>query len=82
MNAVEEDVVDAREVDKVLSEVAGMAGRWSLFRKFLYERLQVRDPHFGLASPTNGCHRMSQSPTTRLQRYKIRHKTLHKLQSR
>ncbi|KAJ3558060.1 hypothetical protein NM688_g1138 [Phlebia brevispora] len=37
---IEEDTVDAREVDKVLSEVAGMAGRWSLFRKFLYERLK------------------------------------------
>ena len=37
----EEDNVDAREVDKVLTEVSSMAGRWSLFRKFLYERLKV-----------------------------------------
>lgn len=41
MSAVEEDPVDAREIDKVLTEVAGMAGRWSLFRKFLHERLKV-----------------------------------------
>lgn len=41
MNSQEEDVVDAREIDKVLSEVVGMAGRWSLFRKFLRGRLQV-----------------------------------------
>ena len=41
MNGVEDDTVDAREIDKVLTEVAGMAGRWGLFRKFLYERLSV-----------------------------------------
>ena len=39
---VDDETVDAREIDKVLTEVAAMAGRWSLFRKFLYERLQVR----------------------------------------
>lgn len=33
--------MDPREIDKVLSEVAGMSGRWSLFRKFLAEQLQV-----------------------------------------
>lgn len=36
-----EDEVDAREVDKVISEVAGMASRWNLFRRFLYDRLRV-----------------------------------------
>lgn len=41
MNAVDEDAVDAREIDKVLTEVSGMGGRWGLFRKFLYERLKV-----------------------------------------
>lgn len=39
--SADEDPVDPREIDKVLTEVAGMAGRWSLFRKFLYNRLQV-----------------------------------------
>ncbi|KIY70035.1 COG4-domain-containing protein [Cylindrobasidium torrendii FP15055 ss-10] len=34
---MEEDAVDPREVDKVLVEIANMAGRWNLFRKFLYE---------------------------------------------
>lgn len=39
--AVEMDEVDPREVDKTLSEIAGMSGRWNLFRKFLVEQLQV-----------------------------------------
>lgn len=37
----EEAVVDPREIDRVLSELAGMVGRWSLFRKFLTESLSV-----------------------------------------
>ncbi|KAF8835442.1 COG4-domain-containing protein [Paxillus ammoniavirescens] len=32
--------VDPREIDKTLSEIAGMSGRWYLFRKFLIEQLQ------------------------------------------
>ena len=37
-----EDVaVDPREIDKVLSELAGMIGRWHLFKKFLSEALRV-----------------------------------------
>ncbi|THH27626.1 hypothetical protein EUX98_g6565 [Antrodiella citrinella] len=40
---VDEEIVDPREIDKVLSEVAGMAGRWSMFRKFLYDRLGDED---------------------------------------
>ena len=45
MNIPEEDAVDAREIDKVITEVAGMGGRWGMFRKFLYERLKVSYPH-------------------------------------
>ena len=41
---IEDDSIDPREIDKVLTEVSGMAGRWGLFRKFLYNRLQVRIP--------------------------------------
>lgn len=37
----EVDEVDPREIDKTLSEIAGMSGRWHLFRKFLVEQLQV-----------------------------------------
>ena len=37
----EEIVVDPREIDKVLSEVAAMIGRWHLFKKFLSEALKV-----------------------------------------
>ncbi|KAH9890716.1 COG4-domain-containing protein [Cubamyces lactineus] len=36
----DEDLVDPREIDKVLSEAAGMSGRWGLFRKFMHERLK------------------------------------------
>ncbi|KAH9925281.1 COG4-domain-containing protein [Fomitopsis serialis] len=35
-----DEEVDPREIDKVLSEAAGMSGRWSLFRKFMYDRLK------------------------------------------
>jgi hypothetical protein len=37
----DEAAVDPREIDRVLSELAGMIGRWSLFRKFLAEALSV-----------------------------------------
>ncbi|KAI0693895.1 COG4-domain-containing protein [Cytidiella melzeri] len=43
MNVVEEDTVDAREIDKVITEVAAMGGRWSMFRKFLYDRFKEED---------------------------------------
>lgn len=33
--------VDPREIDKVLSEVAGMIGRWQLFKRFLFDALKV-----------------------------------------
>jgi COG4 transport protein len=37
----EEFAIDPREIDKVLSELAGMVGRWHLFKKFLSEDLKV-----------------------------------------
>ncbi len=37
----EEDLVDPREIDKVVTEAAGMSGRWGLFRKFMHDRLKV-----------------------------------------
>lgn len=37
----EEAPVDPREIDRILSELAGMIGRWSLFKKFLTESLSV-----------------------------------------
>jgi conserved oligomeric Golgi complex subunit 4 len=39
----EEGMVDPREIDKVLTEVAGMSGRWSLFKRFLIDSPKVRD---------------------------------------
>ncbi|KAF5386630.1 hypothetical protein D9615_001767 [Tricholomella constricta] len=43
----DESTVDPREIDKVLSELAGMIGRWSLFKKFLIESLSddIPNPH-------------------------------------
>ena len=38
---LEDDAVDPREIDKVLTEAAGMSGRWGLFRKFMHDRLKV-----------------------------------------
>ncbi|KAJ7191082.1 COG4 transport protein-domain-containing protein [Mycena pura] len=39
-SAADEETIDPREIDKVLSEAAGMAGRWNLFKKFLSENLK------------------------------------------
>ncbi|EJU05592.1 COG4-domain-containing protein [Dacryopinax primogenitus] len=39
-NGVEDEGPDPREIDKVLTEAAGMAGRWGLFRRFLLDRLK------------------------------------------
>lgn len=41
MSTQDEDTIDFREIDKVLTEAAGIAGRWGLFRKFLFDRLRV-----------------------------------------
>ena len=41
---VDEDIVDVKQIDKVLSELAAMSGRWNLFRKFLFDRLSVIFP--------------------------------------
>lgn len=38
----EESAIELREIDKILSEIAGMLGRWGLFKKFLLESLNVR----------------------------------------
>lgn len=40
-SANEEPVIDMRETDKILSEIAGMLGRWSLFKRFLLESMNV-----------------------------------------
>ena len=41
---IDEDIVDVKQIDKVLSELAAMSGRWNLFRKFLFDRLSVIHP--------------------------------------
>lgn len=54
---VDEDIVDFKQIDKVLSELAAMSGRWNLFRKFLFDSLSViYSPSFyfpGVADPEN-----------------------------
>lgn len=47
----DEDLVDPREIDKALSELAGMTGRWGLFRKFLTEQMSVSDSFDSPFSP-------------------------------
>lgn len=39
-----DEEVDPREIDKVITEAAGMASRWSLFRRFLYDRMKTTEP--------------------------------------
>lgn len=50
---IDEDIVDVKQIDKVLSELAAISGRWNLFRKFLFDRLSViyplPPPHFSPA---------------------------------
>lgn len=41
-----DEEVDPREINKVLTEAAGMSGRWSIFRKFMHDRLKVNIPLF------------------------------------
>ncbi|KAI0060834.1 COG4-domain-containing protein [Artomyces pyxidatus] len=50
---VPEDEVNPRDIDKVITEAAGMAGRWSLFRRFLMDRLSKSD-HEDPESEGNG----------------------------
>jgi hypothetical protein len=37
----DDSTVDPREIDKVLSEVAGMIGRWHLFKRFIADSLKA-----------------------------------------
>ena len=37
----DDDTPDPREMDKVLTEAAGMSGRWGLFRKFMHDKTKV-----------------------------------------
>jgi hypothetical protein len=54
----EEPAVDPRDIDKILSEIAGMLGRWTMFKKFLLESLGVggliRCPTERFLSPNEG----------------------------
>jgi hypothetical protein len=43
LGASDEDSVDPREIDGLLSEMAQMSGRWQLYRRFLYGRLTNPD---------------------------------------
>jgi hypothetical protein len=40
-SAADDSAPDPREIDRVLGELATMAGRWALFRRFLVDRLEA-----------------------------------------
>ncbi|KAI9456239.1 COG4-domain-containing protein [Lactarius psammicola] len=48
-----EDDVNPRDIDKVISEAAGMAGRWGLFRHFLLDRLKNETEDEGSHTPVS-----------------------------
>jgi len=52
--AAEDVVVEPREIDKILSETAGLVSHWNQFRKFLLDALQVR-PLAYLMGQVNSC---------------------------
>ncbi|THU99354.1 COG4-domain-containing protein [Dendrothele bispora CBS 962.96] len=39
----DDDSIDPRDIDQLLIEMAGMSGRWSLFKNFLLDSLQVNN---------------------------------------
>ena len=41
---LDEETVDSKEIERLLSEIAGLAGRWGLFGRFIIEQLRVRTP--------------------------------------
>ncbi|KAN0141390.1 COG4 domain containing protein [Lactarius tabidus] len=47
-----DDDVNPRDIDKVISEAAGMAGRWNLFNRFLLDRLKNESEDEGEDSRT------------------------------
>ncbi|KAF8270411.1 COG4-domain-containing protein [Lactarius quietus] len=47
-----EEDVNPRDIDKVISEAAGMAGRWNLFKRFLLDRLKSESEDDGEHSRT------------------------------
>ncbi|KAH7908021.1 COG4 transport protein-domain-containing protein [Hygrophoropsis aurantiaca] len=48
-----DEETDPREIDKLLSEISGMSGRWNLFRRFLVEQTQESDSDNGLEVPSD-----------------------------
>ena len=41
--ALEDEAIDPREIDAVLTELSQMSGRWQLYRRFMYGRLTAED---------------------------------------
>ncbi|KAI0003322.1 COG4-domain-containing protein [Russula compacta] len=51
-----EEDVNPRDIDKVISEAAGMAGRWNLFKRFLVDRLKGDSDDEGEDDPSPVSH--------------------------
>ncbi|KAG8912577.1 hypothetical protein FRC02_005936 [Tulasnella sp. 418] len=60
----DDDAPDPREIDKVLSEVAGIAGRWALFKRFLADRLREDIEKTSTNTPEPAERRTFSVPTT------------------
>ncbi|KAG8686257.1 hypothetical protein FRC09_014253 [Ceratobasidium sp. 395] len=60
--ATDDSAPDPREIDRVLGELATMAGRWALFRRFLVDRLE--DDLTPSAPPTPETPALALKPTT------------------
>ncbi|KAF8733396.1 COG4Hypothetical protein, partial [Rhizoctonia solani] len=62
LSAIDDSGPDPREIDRVLGELATMAGRWALFRRFLVDRLE--DDMTPSAPPTPDGTTLLFKPTT------------------
>lgn len=76
--AAEEEAVDPRDIDALLTELSQISGRWQLYRRFLYGRLSVsntrafpplRTLHLHTLSSNSNAHLMTTNSIEKQQRH-------------